>query len=559
MAVGAIVARILTQYSDKGSKAAQKDITKLGKQFDDFGKNAVRAFGIATAAVGAFAIKLGKDAVKGAMDDQKAQIALATALRNTVGANDAAIASTVKYLDKLELATGVNNDELIPSLQRLVTVTGDIATAQQLQQIALDTSAGTTKSLGTVTEAFARALGGNLTALKRLAPTLDATIVKNKDLAAAFQFLSDTYGGQAAARAETLEFRFLRLQFAFDQALDSLGYAFIPVLEDFIQTLTSDVIPKITKWVELNKKGLAEGLRSAAEAALELLRAAIKIGGWFVENFSTIKNFAILLASIWATGKIYSFITAIGKVSLAFKGMQAAALGAGAASAAATAGSAGAAATFLAGARALGIVGVGVTGITALTLGLSKISPRENAKRQAAAQRMAGATQAEQYNAKFRDMVARSQEGRAMGGDMDGLKALMDLLNQQQDKLNAGKKKQLSIEEKIIRNKLRELGLTLMTAKIEAKATAFSIGENIRRQGEIAANAPTVSLAAQGDGSSASNPISGSSNPVIAVNINTPYVTPDDVVVDITNQQRVLHRRTGDYMFNGRPTGMFAR
>lgn len=560
MAVGAIVARILTQYSDKGSKAAQKDITKLGKQFDDFGRRSVRAFGIASAAVGAFAIKLGKDAVRGAMEDQKAQIALATALRNTVGANDAAIASTVKYLDKLELATGVNNNELIPSLQRLVTATGDIATAQQLQQIALDTSAGTTRSLGQVTEAFARALGGNLTALKRLAPTLDATIVKNKDLAAAFQFLSDTYGGQAAARAETLEFRFLRLQLAFDQALDSLGYAFIPVLEDFIQTLTREVIPKISRWIELNKKGLAEGLKSAADAALQLLRASVKIGAWFVENFNTIKNFAILLASIWATGKVYSFITAIGKVTLAFKGMQAAALGAGAAGAAATAGSAGAAAAFLAGARALGIVGVGVTGITALTLGLSKISPRENAKRQAAAQRMAGASKAEEYNARFRDMVARSQEGRAMGGDMGGLKGLMDLLNQQQDKLNKGKKKQLSIEEKIIRNKLRELGLTLMTAKIEAQATAFAIGENIKRQGEIAKAAPTVSLAAQGDGSASGAPsISSSAAPSVNVNISTPYVTPDDVVVDITNQQRVLHRRTGDYMFNGRPTGLYAR
>ena len=32
MAVGAVVARILTQYSDKGSKQAQKDITNLEKE-----------------------------------------------------------------------------------------------------------------------------------------------------------------------------------------------------------------------------------------------------------------------------------------------------------------------------------------------------------------------------------------------------------------------------------------------------------------------------------------------------------------------------------------------
>ena len=49
MAIGAVVARILTQYSDKGSKAAQKDIAKLGRKFDDFAKKTTRAFGLAAA------------------------------------------------------------------------------------------------------------------------------------------------------------------------------------------------------------------------------------------------------------------------------------------------------------------------------------------------------------------------------------------------------------------------------------------------------------------------------------------------------------------------------
>jgi hypothetical protein len=52
MAVGAVVARILTQYSDKGSKAAQKDINKLGKNIDGFAKKATKAFGLAAAASG---------------------------------------------------------------------------------------------------------------------------------------------------------------------------------------------------------------------------------------------------------------------------------------------------------------------------------------------------------------------------------------------------------------------------------------------------------------------------------------------------------------------------
>ena len=49
MATGAIVARILTQYSDKGSKAAQRDIAKLGKNFDAFAKKATKAFAIPAA------------------------------------------------------------------------------------------------------------------------------------------------------------------------------------------------------------------------------------------------------------------------------------------------------------------------------------------------------------------------------------------------------------------------------------------------------------------------------------------------------------------------------
>ena len=559
MAVGAVVARILTQYSDKGSKAAQKDIAKLGQRFDDFSRRTVRAFGIATAAVSAFAVKVGKDAVQAAIADQKSQVLLANSLRNTTGATTTAIAAVEDYISKLQVQVGVADDELRPALSRLAAVTGDVAVAQQLLGTALDVSAFSGADLNSVTVAFTRALQGNFRGLQRLVPSIDATVVKSKDLVAIFNEVEKATQGAAAARAGTLEFRLAILRIRYEEILETLGYSLLPVLEEFSKTLTTDILPKIARWIDLNKKGLAEGLKNAADAALQLLKAAFKVGAWFVDNFNTIKNFAILLGSIWATGRIFSFISAIGKVSLAFQGMQTAALTAGAASAAATAGSAGAATAFLAGARALGIVGVGVTGITALTLGLSKISPRENAKRKAAAERMAGAAKAEDYNARFREMVARSQEGRAMGGDMGGLKGLMDLLNKQQDKLNAGKKKQLTIEEKIIRNKLRELGLTLMTSRIEAKATAFAIEQNLLRQGRIASNAPTVSLAAQGNGSaSGASPITSSAAPSVNVNISTPFITQEDVVVEITEMQNQMIRRSGGFLPSGRPAGMYA-
>ena len=548
MAIGAVVARILTQYSDKGSKAAQKDIEKLGKNFDAFAKKSVKAFGVAAGAAGALAIKLGKDAVKGAMEDQKAQIALATALRNTVNANDAVIASTVKYLDKLELASGVNNDELIPSLQKLVTVTGDINAAQKLQQIALDTSAGTTKSLTTITDAFVRALNGNLGAFKKIGISLDDTIIKNNDLNAAFAQLSKTFGGQAAARAETFEFRMLRLRFAFDQALDSLGYALIPVLEDFVGILSKDVLPKIAMWIEMNKKQLAEGLKTAANAVFELLKQALKIGAWFVANFETIKNFGILLASIWATGRVIAFATAVGKVALAFQGMQAAAAGAAGASAAATgagaAAGAGRLATLGLGAKVLGIAAIPLAAVAAAGFAVRKEGNKIRAQRAKVEAGLAG-----YQGSPGASDIATLGAGKAAGATDNGMNDYLAFLNKlqaMQNKLNGGKAKELTTEQKIVNQMLKKYGLSLMTAEVEAKATAASIQENLNRQAMIA-KSPTVSLAAQGDGSAGGNSIINSGTPNVSVNITTPHGTADDYVVDITNRQNTLRRRSGRF------------
>jgi len=58
MAVGTVIARIASQYSDKGSKAAQKDLMKLGKQFDAYAKKATRAVGLVAVAAASAAAKI---------------------------------------------------------------------------------------------------------------------------------------------------------------------------------------------------------------------------------------------------------------------------------------------------------------------------------------------------------------------------------------------------------------------------------------------------------------------------------------------------------------------
>ena len=179
---GSVIARIVSQYSPKGTAAARKDLKKMEKQVSDMGKKVAKGFAIAGAAATAFAIKLGKDAVQGAIEDQRAQASLAVALRNTTGATDEAIEANSRYLDSLELQVAIDNEKLIPALQQLVTATGDLAQGQALLSLATDVSAASGKDLSVVSAAISKAVNGNFGALTKLGLPLDANAVKTKDL-----------------------------------------------------------------------------------------------------------------------------------------------------------------------------------------------------------------------------------------------------------------------------------------------------------------------------------------------------------------------------------------
>ena len=182
------------QGLDKADKEARTFTNKL----DDALKVGAAAFLAVGAAAATMAIKIGTDAVKAAIEDEKAQLSLAQTLRNTVKATDAQIKATENYIDATARATGVADDQLRPSLDRLVRSTGDLTKAQKLQQLALDISAGTGKDLATITEGLGKAYDGNLGALKRLGVSLDDSIIKSKDFDAAVKYWSTLYSDSDA-------------------------------------------------------------------------------------------------------------------------------------------------------------------------------------------------------------------------------------------------------------------------------------------------------------------------------------------------------------------------
>lgn len=273
MATAAVIARILTQYSDKGTKAAQKDIARLEKKISAFGKKAVKSFALAGAATAAYAVKLGVDAVKAAAQDEKQQTALATALRNTTGATDEAIAANSKYLDALELQVAIDNEKLIPALQQLVTATGDLGQAQALLSLSTDVAAASGKDLSVVSAALSKAVNGNFGALTKLGLPLDANAVKTKDLSKLLLQLSDISAGQAQASANTFSGKLETLRLKFNQITDTLGYALMPGIMLFAEYIEAKVVPMLELWIYKNSNELNEALQGTVGNIKEVVTA----------------------------------------------------------------------------------------------------------------------------------------------------------------------------------------------------------------------------------------------------------------------------------------------
>ena len=243
---------ILADVDDLKKKLGEADkaVETNANKVSDFGKKAAKAFAVAAVAATAYAGKLLIDGVRAAIEDEKANAQLAATLTNVAGATDNTIKSVLAYSRATELATGVTEDELRPSLNRLAIATKDANEAMRLQKIALDVAAGSGKGLDAVTTALAKAFEGNTTSLGRLGIGLSAAELKTMSFEDITKSLSNTFGGQADVAANTFEGRIKRLQLTFEDARDSLAERLLPFIERFINLVINTVIPKLKEFAE---------------------------------------------------------------------------------------------------------------------------------------------------------------------------------------------------------------------------------------------------------------------------------------------------------------------
>ena len=241
---------ILADVDDLKKKLGDADsaVAQNSSKMSEFGKKAAAAFAIAAAAAAAYAVKLGVDGVKAAIEDEAAQLRLASALRAATGATDAQIRATEDYISKTSLATGVADDELRPALQRLALSTKDTGKAQELLALALDVSKGSGKDLETVANALGKAQDGNTTSLGRLGLGLSKAELATLSFEQLQTKLSDLFGGAAARNAQTFQGRIDVLKNGVNEAKEAVGTALLPVIEQLIEFVMVSGVPIINKF-----------------------------------------------------------------------------------------------------------------------------------------------------------------------------------------------------------------------------------------------------------------------------------------------------------------------
>ena len=218
---------------DQADNATKSFSSKVGK----YSKAMAKSFALAGVAAGAYAVKIGVDGVRAAVEDEASQKQLAEALKNTTNATDAQIKSTEGYITKQQLAFGIADTKLRPALANLARATGDVGKAQQLTNLAMDISAATGKDLETVSLTLSKAYNGNIGALTKLGIPLDDAIKKSGDFNLVQGELVRLFGGAAKANTETYAGQLAIVTERVGELKESIGVALLPTMKVLLENV----------------------------------------------------------------------------------------------------------------------------------------------------------------------------------------------------------------------------------------------------------------------------------------------------------------------------------
>lgn len=284
-----------TSSLEKSTAQASKKVGAFSGSLSKIGTTAAGVFtGQGMLDAGKQVVSFLEDSVQKAQEDQQSQTALARTLKNTTGARKDDIAQVEKWISKQSKATGVVDDELRPALGTLVRATGNARSGFKELQLAQDVAAGSGKDLQSVAGAIAKAQGGNYGALKRLVPTLDLTKAKTQGMTYVQAKLNETFGGQAAAAANTSAGKMKRLQVQWQEMQEQIGYKVLPVLTavaDFLLNKLPVAIQATIDWFKRIYPGVVGALQPVISFFASYVRAIVLYVQGIIQVFQGLIQF----------------------------------------------------------------------------------------------------------------------------------------------------------------------------------------------------------------------------------------------------------------------------
>jgi hypothetical protein len=240
-----------------------------------------------------------EQASKAAIEDAKSMDILALAMQNTGKATGATVKEAEDHIKRMQIQSAVADDVLRPAFQKLFIATGDVTQSSKLLQVALDASAGTGKDLDSVTQAMAKSLAGQDTALLKLIPSLRGA----QDPLAE---LERTFKGAAEAAADTDPYQ--RINIIFGELQEQIGVALLPLLNDFSEWLATP-------------KG-QETLQAVVDGIVEIITELTAMVKWVIDNKDWLVPMVVAIGAVttaWnaATTAVTLFKAAAGITSVA--------------------------------------------------------------------------------------------------------------------------------------------------------------------------------------------------------------------------------------------------
>jgi hypothetical protein len=207
------------------------------------------------------------------MEDEAAQLELARQLRVTTQATDAQIKAVEQSISAFSKQTAMADDQLRPALANLVRATGSLELSQKAMAVTADLATAKNIDMETASVAVAKALAGQTTALIKLDPSLKGVIDSSSSADEIMQALNNSVGGAAETFANSAEGGLKNFGIQMDELKESIGAAFIPVMEKLLPYVLD-----FTTFLQDNTKALliVIGAIAAMTAAIVTANIAMK-------------------------------------------------------------------------------------------------------------------------------------------------------------------------------------------------------------------------------------------------------------------------------------------